>query len=481
MNIELSCLECISKKLFPNVSKNKYATSILLPHAGLEYSGLASVIPFLEIDTNKYSNVVCLCTNHYSNDNITINNHTKKDITDEHSYLRMKEIVEYFFRNNKHNKKPNFVKYHLIGNHNSTVLDELSKNTLIIANSDLWHYGSRFNNAHLSTPELCQITKVQRENNLIKAIKNSDYNKYKRNYRLVNPCGNQVIQLLLKYHKKNNIIGQVCMYYDSVNLLSTNFNILDVLKIDYNGCENLVSYVSIIFSKKKEYVITPLIHQFEKFILLSRIKSVSEFKVNKLPLDNKLIMPIWCNINTRQNGIFVGIKDVVDNSTRASIGYYSSNDFIHNTLSAAESCVDDAANRWGRKLSTQEISPYNKIMYYINIFQNQSDWKEFNDFENLSKSIYAKDKKIYGYQYRYNNDIIPIKSTYLPGVWYEHRDRWPSFIDMINDLIKKAFNSSLSEEKIKNYRDNGIYKVYETSYTEEPILQNDLCCIRKYT
>jgi len=473
----IECLHIIAKSIFPNIKKNNDIQSILIPHAGLKYSGLASVIPFLEVNTKNYNKIICLCTNHRTNTNIKITSNNKQSddeqqiISNEHSYQRMKELVEYFF--NEHS-----VIYYLIGDHRtSKALTSLSDKVLIIGNSDLWHYGVDFRNSDSSDKMSSQYNKILKENDLIKAIKESDYRTYESSYNdVVQPCGNQVIRLLLNYHKTNNIRGQVCMYHDSINSLLPSFNVLDMMKLDYKGSDHLVSYVSIIFTKSNK--VTPLIKRFEQLLLLSRIKSVVEYKVTgTMNPREKIIMPSWCNINNYKNGIFVGIKDVINNATRASIGYYSTDDFVEKTLSAAESCVNDARTRWNRPILTSEISPQNSIMYYMNIFEEEDKWREWQGFEQIAKNSPGKDrtKKKYGYQYSYNKDGFFFKSTYLPGVWREHRAMWPTFIKMINDLIRKALSNTKSDDELKEFRDNGTYKTYKTTYVEEPIIDKLLC------
>lgn len=484
----IACFEIIAKALFPNIKKNKHISSILIPHAGLEYSGLASVIPFLEINTNNYSKVICLCTNHYTTTNIEITSKdllsvdVRKIVDREHSYLRMEEIVEHFF--NKNGNTTQEIIYHLIGDHTSSnALNSVDENTLIIANSDFWHYGDRFSNSQYSSKINSQHDKILKENAIIKAIKESDidsYNEATKDDTNIKPCGNHVIKLLLKYHSDMNITGEVCMYHDSVNTFLPSFNILDMMKLDHNGSEHLVSYVSIIFSKYNH--VSALIRRFEQLMLLSRIKSIVEFIItDKSRYTDLIIMPEWCNINSYKNGIFVGIKNIEDNATRASIGYYSTDNFVKKTLAAAKSCVNDALNRWKKPILMSEISPHNKIMYYVNIFEEEGKWKTWHGYQDISKNAPGKDitKKKYGYKFSYNRNGLDLSSTYLPGVWKEHEDRWSTFEKMINDLIYKALSKvSCTDDELKEYKKNGLFKTYKTTYVEEPIITDKLVCFR---
>ena len=71
----------IAKQIFPRIKINRNIRAILIPHASLKYSGLAALIPFLQVYISGYSKIVCLCTNHYNKDNILINkSNTNKEL-----------------------------------------------------------------------------------------------------------------------------------------------------------------------------------------------------------------------------------------------------------------------------------------------------------------------------------------------------------------------------------------------------------------
>ena len=453
--MEIKNLFNIAKQIFPDMEINKNIRAILIPHASLKYSGLAALIPFLQVDISGYSKIVCLCTNHYNKDNILVNNKNSNEelnaIEKEHSYLHTKQIIDFLYP-----KKD--VVYYIVGNENTFEFPNM-KGTLLITNSDLLHYGNRYGNSYKFKSNESQYRKVLLEEKLIYKLKIADVN-INNELERVKPCGYKVLKLLVKYCNENKLFGNVCMYYDSTNNILDNNNILNLLKLDYKGSSNLVSYLSMTFTKGSNDLI--ISDRFEKLLLLSRIKSVVEHTVTKKPIEMNLI-PKWCNINNLKNGVFVGIKDIISGDTRASIGYYKSNNFVEKTLRAAKGCAIDAKQRWKRPITDNQ---FDDIIYYMNILDEKSKWKEYN-YESLLNSEASKDKKNYGYKFSFGGN----GSTYLPGVWEENKDKWPQLIDMLLELIRKAYGygNIVDINKILNL---GDYWTYQTEYIEELIIKN---------
>ena len=51
----------------------------------------------------------------------------------------------------------------------------------------------------------------------------------------------------------------------------------------------------------------------------------------------------------------------------------------------------------------------------------------------------------------------------------------PHLEKMINDLIYKALsNISCTDDELKEYKKNGLFKTYKTTYVEEPIITDKL-------
>jgi predicted class III extradiol MEMO1 family dioxygenase/AMMECR1 domain-containing protein len=453
----IECLHRLALEYFPTAKKNKYIKSILIPHAHPKYSGLAAVVPFLEIDPNNYSKVICLCTSHRGLTNIKVGNNSPDElntINNEHSYEYTKMIIDYFFKDVNV-----IVEYYLIRDSTTFNWPDTS-NSLIVGNSDLWHYGPRFNNQHLSNSLKSQYDKIKREENLIANFLNNNKDGILLSINKSNPCGREVIYLLLKYNKRLNLKGNVYMYYDSTNNIIDNQNLLDLLKIDYKGSQSFVSYVSIAFTTNKIQTYIP--KQFERLLLLAGIKSIIEYNVNNINLPYNII-PKWCKINQSTNGVFVGVKNRTG-KTRASIGYFSSENFVINSLKAAESCISDAQYRWKKPIQSSEFA---EISYYINILDSLDKWERYSYAEILNTTAgKGLDKKTYGYKYQFKTH----NATYLPGVWDENKKRWPTFNDMIEDLIKKAFRGQNIDIKLNFLIQNGNYYTYKTKYIEEPLL-----------
>lgn len=249
-------VEGFLKKAKPNMNENP--KMVLVPHAGLRYSGQTSANVYNQINWNNFDKIIILCTLHRSRNKIFIpsfdkvvfpNNEidilnidlkgnyyekSKEEFEREHSF----EIqLPFIFKLAQPNTK---IFPMLIGdsNYDNIVKDLLNSSifdnkTLIIATSDFTHYGPNYNH-------IVDVTKLKNINTIKEYIINKDAidinailkNSFEK-FIGYTVCGTNVIELMMKLGEKLNLKPKLISYARSSKV---------------EPIINSVSYVGIIYS-----------------------------------------------------------------------------------------------------------------------------------------------------------------------------------------------------------------------------------------
>jgi uncharacterized protein (TIGR00296 family) len=199
----------------------KCVRAILLPHAGSRFVKDIMDYIFNDIDHTLFNKIIIISTNHYDKQNYKFDSFDEITLK-EHSFQSVKPYIDRF-------NKP--VKIYVIGTYTENFINEPINidDTLIIANTDLLHYGSSYKNE-------CP----------------NDIEKY--NMKIIN-------QIINKEHKISN---EICGY----NAIRTFLYIIKKLKLEYtefvyNSSDKIVKsdifssvgYCGIIFNSNEDSLI----------------------------------------------------------------------------------------------------------------------------------------------------------------------------------------------------------------------------------
>lgn len=432
----------------PVISNSKI---ILVPHAGVSYSGACAYTAYATISWKNVKNVIMLCTAHTPN--VTLET--------EHSYYVNKAFVDYFLPQS-HTNFTVYLMYHdldILSNKNITeVVSDITKslsidnNTVVVATSDLSHYGPQYrHSSDIVFPVPQQSFKEQIEQTLIQALQDANPTTVTTEVEKVTACGPGVIKAVAMIANILGYKGKVLCYYDSTDVSD---DLTKTLSIKPES-KSFVSYVSMTFSKD----IDPIkIHSFDKFYLLSRVRSLIENQVSGHHITKTMYnLPLWSPWHVVKNGAFVGIQRLVTNKVRASIGNYESPDrnIIDNILNSAEGCILDAISRWGGPITVNELP---KLEYYINILQSQSDWVKIT-YEQFKQKPHIMIKCVHGIHLDTRSGS---SATYLPSVWCEN-PQW-SWEVLLNQLVQKAGENQDALNK-------STISLYTTEYIKQNYMQ----------
>lgn len=364
-----------------NLKKNLNIHSsniILLPHAGINYSGYCTAVALSHYlnKKNKYNNIIILSTLHKYNSNLIFpNSNSNKGIysnikiidskvnkfiskytncirdnsffENEHSHKNIIPFIEYCFPNVPilpilvGDLKNYYTSGKNIYNHFN------SSKTLWILCTDLLHVNGRFNYKLPVNSINYEIRKI--ESDILKCIFDKKsltfFKKVLKKYQIngVYPsiCGVNVLKLFLCM-PFNNLFPKVTCYYQNNQL----DDILNNNIIDKQSNDSVVSYCSAIFFNKKNISnnLEELLTKFEELELIHYSRSILSNKFFKLPL----YVPLYSPSFYIKKGVFVTLKCKLNNNycyskgeqLRGCIGTYSTDkkiiDNIHTyTLSAA--------------------------------------------------------------------------------------------------------------------------------------------------
>lgn len=386
----------------------------IIPHATKEWSGPARNEAFIRLpkDTER---IIYLAANHQPTaDNTTYLLHaddpTWVPAVDnlvripyaEHSYSWVeKELRERFTSAKILAIGPN-------GEEDDKLVDWILKemkdpNTILIATTDLTHYGPRFNNVGLvSYPQ--QLGKLAREEQLIESLlDHPNPNTIKPLNDLM--CGPYAIRTFAMVMLRLKFRGKVVDYYDSHGKGSNDK--LDRYVIDSSPVESFVSYVSIVYGPavdRNRLVVTDIMMAIG--IVKSAVKRDLAGKKYAIRL------PKWSPWYQMIQGVFVGSS--VDGETNCSYGRYEGEGTSGEKIAQASgNCWEDANGRW-RIPYTELTLP--KTAFKVEVLQLKGEWREYPG--NDAPKVFPYDGN-HGMYLRLNDGRA---ATYLPVVARENMD-----------------------------------------------------------
>ena len=249
-----------------------------------------------------------------------------------------------------------------------TTLMKAWNDFIIIATTDLIHYGEKFNNMDmLQIPQ--RLYKVKKEEQFIDALahcKTNIGNFYKQNQLM---CGPYAIELCIKTMQQLKYGGKVVDYYDSSVVESK--KAIDMYTILPTATPSFVSYVGLVYGPT---INQSLITEFDILMATAIVKSVIIRDVANKTYDIQL--PIWSPFYKKTQGVFVGTSD--HRGTTCSYGRYETNDKQSTALKiteAAHDCKRDARDRWNRPYIQSKM---NDVKYKIELLASKSTWKKYS-------------------------------------------------------------------------------------------------------
>ena len=294
------------------------------------------------------------------------------------------------------------------------------KDSILIATTDLIHYGEKFNNKdYLSYPH--QMDKLIKEEKLINAMVNVNPPAVAAILRSDPQIadGPKTVEIFMKVMSDMNYKGKVTDYYDSYGSQKA---LLDRYVIQQEPINNLVSYVSIIYG---DYTKVDDLLPIDILMGLGLVKSI--LMRDTLQKNYSLRLPIWSPLYQRKQGIFVGTA--LNHKTNCSYGQYENGlSTAEKIIKATENCANDASQRWKIPYDPQMI---NNLSYKIEFLDPQGKWsKPF-----LGSKIF-KNFKADGRQGIYLTLKDGKAATYLPIVFRENPE-W-SIRKIMRNLTKKT-------------------------------------------
>lgn len=288
-------------------------------------------------------------------------------------------------------------------------LDLLTTNptSLIIANSDLTHYGTNYGHQN-GTEELKHKTK--REKQLLDILITSDINGLSSAVKYMSgpPCGYNVIASILIMSQTLNYIGTITDYYDS--------------SIISNDTSSWVSYVAVIYNNRS----------------ICQNNSVqSSYLYNKHPQ--------W---SRNHNTVFMGLKDINTGVTYASYGNtFPDLTVVQKIKDLVPTVIKDLNS--GRLGGTADQLCY--LYWYVSLF-NKQPWKyiNLNPAENID--IYNDLSRDHGFKLLFTNGS---SSFFVPDVWRSN-PQW-TVSKIINELIRKHNKPADVVDRLYYFKEDGLY------------------------
>lgn len=419
----------------------------LIPHAGESYSGKARKSVFNKLSpTTKYIIYIGTVHNLQPNDNVYLLHKTKnifeklpeslkKQIVDapkdengeviEHSYKWVHKEIKRRFKNCEILALgPNKINMDLI----NWIVNFIKRNpnSVLLATTDLIHYGSRFNNMeYLDYPQ--QYKKQIKEEKLIFELTNPTKNK-KSIFSIIDSdrnlmCGPVALKTFVLALSKLKYNGKVVDYYDSLQVVRGKKNSLDYYIILPEKQDEFVSYVSIVYGSNVKQSTLSI---FDIKQAIGNVKTNIIFDVNKNNTD--ILLPLWSPFRRRTQGIFVGTTQ--NGKTNCSYGRFENGtNSAEKIQQASKNCKEDASGRWNIPYNSKEMD---SVKYKVELLDPKEFWKPLS---HKNKKKFPLDGKHGMYL------TLPSGSsaTYLPVVSKENPDM--SIEEYYGSLSKKADGS----------------------------------------
>jgi len=435
---------------------------IILPHAGFQYAGNARKIIFDNLsekdknirkiiylsalhDTRNSTDKVFILESNKIFEDFFTNTHCiynsdflSEGAIKEHSFNWVKDELTFYFKNSK---------FLVIcptpdTNHKNLAIDiinyiyKTTEKVLLIATTDLIHYGERFNNLNLLDYPYT-YDKIIKEEETISNLLNNKLTNYDESIM----CGRFAIKTFLIISKFFNWNARVIDYYDS-SKYNKNNNEKHIIDFD-NEKKEFVSYVSIIYGLFENTNHLLPIDIFQSYGL---IKSTLYLKLYNINVN--LHIPKWNRFNNIYNGIFVSTE--IKDKTNSCIGIFQNNEKIscsNKIINCAKSCLNDSIQRWQNPIT---INNLDKLNIKIEIIDDISEWSNFPS--NTSQLNFNFDGRHGMYLKIYNNNT----STFLPSVAKDNLKNW-TVEDYMNNLSVKS-GSNKDDWKHKD----SIMYIYKT-------------------
>lgn len=421
---------------FNQRKKDKNIKAIIVPHAGLYYSGKIANKAYSQIDWNHYDKIVILSTNHsyektyvpednsfflyeqkkYSFENIESEKLFIKDnsvFTDEHSWAIQMPFIQISSEKN--------IYLFLVGTYDDEQKKYILKliqqdRTLLIVNTDLYHCGKKFNNVCYQPDKINQ-----------KTIQNIINNKPLQKDSV---CGTYVMELFRSIFQSLNIKYKQ-HFYDTSSSKSLNK-------------DSSVGYLSMIFTLKDKI-----------YAGLNQEKKIFQDNLKELVQIPRQTMKEYYNFKNKNRifpeteydqkfGVFVTIENSKDKELRGCIGTFSQTNQLEKLISEYTLKSAEQDSRFtNNKIKQEEL---NSLQYKINFIYPPEEM----NLDVKTQKINFKEFIIgtHGITIYFSNNE---NATYLANVLPEslnitqlNDDTWN---ELVESLAKKS--SSLNEKIVK--------------------------------
>lgn len=503
-----------SEKLSVNCNP-KYIKGIVVPHAGIKYSGICSMSSYLPVSMNQSINkIIVLSTDHHYNsksgiylqnfhyyDNnknkfsVKIHKQTKQlfknkslfelrdikdEITKEHSLLNQLPFLSYLFPSVK-------IIPVIVGSDNLTKIHKslsklINKNTLVVCNADFEHV-----NGHFKDKITKNINSVitYRDSLILKLLSKNDNIELNSQYVSDNgltTCSYNTLNLMKKIankysvkktkrknNKTNSLQLKVASYFTSFHI--TNFvdytkdlklnDITRFFKLN-NTNESSVSYAGLLFTtkaRKQKRIFKTLFTDFEKAALIqySMTVALNHLSTDKIP--DEYLFPIYSPEFYNKYGCFVTIDnkifDHIDKKQRGCIGVTDVNkDMLVNNVVyyTLQSCFYD--KRYP-PITYDEL--FTKIDKNYSIYEFKKDFSIslLNKLIPIPKSKFLN-KKV---SFKVGQDAVTIKYNQKNSVYLTNDAELHGLtkeVDMLKMLCRKMGEKESCIKDVKVFHQEGF-------------------------
>ncbi len=275
-------------------------------------------------------------------------------------------------------------------------------NTVLLATTDLTHYGPRYDTKQLDFPQ--QMTKIKREQSMLQSM--LDLQEHPDFFRI--PCGPIAILVFLGVMKAMRFTGRIVDYYDSHGIRAQSS--LDRYAIEPHPVSTFVSYVSMVygaFHVSDLQMVLPI----DVYLGVALLKSVIRFDTMNIE-HTAFTIPLWSVLHKKRQGVFVG-TEIRDRSgrwqTNCSYGRYEMgpSTTADKIIAVADQCPRDARDRWRNPYTPSSLDA---MSYKIELLDPKVMWKKYP--ASSAKTVFQLDGR-HGMLLTLANGL---SSTFLPVV-----------------------------------------------------------------